>query len=587
MTGNALALPFDDTWTQITTLDRAVVETHGKLSALIDTRLGQVDAALLAEPVFDDRGRPIAWRSRRGGDLKPLNQQPDREARRASLEAAIGRVLALADALEAQGDAGRIAAHSLRAAMVTPQGTDSAYVDGDAVVLVQWGLAARGQTVPLVTDAPAADAPAGTAARQQGHWLYSAAWLLPAGLLCLCLYLFWQAMQPPPVQTVEVTPPAPPSVDPTLGLRDRIIALDEARDAALAFHARLAAVCRPVPEQDLLRRVPAPETAEPADERGDLEPREPPPQSAEAREEQPSETAEAKTEDKPDAPETPAAEPELPEDADLDGAETQPTQDPAVAVLSPQESPVPLPYPGRKPAGLIVRKPTAGEDEVAGRPEGTGVDPGNVAIAPAPAPSAPVGSACTPTWPPGRSPRVLFVVDGSGSMRDGIPGARSRLDAAKSSISRTVRSLHKDIRIGTVSFSNCGATRHSKFYSAAERGSLLREVNAMRPGSATSLAASIRRAGAAAPRRSESIIVVVSDGQDTCGGDPCSVAQQIVRQKPNVRINVVDLSGRRASNELRCVARAGRGQVFSPANASDMAGKIQRATGHPDASGCG
>lgn len=158
--------------------------------------------------------------------------------------------------------------------------------------------------------------------------------------------------------------------------------------------------------------------------------------------------------------------------------------------------------------------------------------------------------------------------------------------AAKRSIDRVVRSLHKDIRIGMVSFSDCGETRNSRYYSARERGRLIGRVNAMQPGKATSLSASIRRAGALATRRSETVIVVVSDGEDTCGNDPCAAARYVRSQKPNVKINVIDLSGRGSNGTLQCIARVGGGQVFTPDSASEMASQVQEATGQPDASGC-
>jgi Mg-chelatase subunit ChlD len=181
---------------------------------------------------------------------------------------------------------------------------------------------------------------------------------------------------------------------------------------------------------------------------------------------------------------------------------------------------------------------------------------------------------------------MVFVVDGSGSMRDGIAGAPSRMAAAKSSINRVVKSLHKDIRIGMVSFSDCGATRNSRYYSAAERGQLLGRIDAIRPGRRTSLAASIRRAGALATRRAETVIVVVSDGEDTCGSDPCAAARSIRGRKPNLKINVIDLSGGTSAAVLQCIARAGGGRVFTPNSAGQMTSQLQQATGQPDASRC-
>ncbi|MEO0362677.1 MAG: VWA domain-containing protein [Pseudomonadota bacterium] len=181
---------------------------------------------------------------------------------------------------------------------------------------------------------------------------------------------------------------------------------------------------------------------------------------------------------------------------------------------------------------------------------------------------------------------MVFVLDGSGSMDDGIAGASSRIAAAKRSIGGVVSSLHPDIRAGLVSFSDCGSTRNSRYYSSAERGALIGRVNGVSPARRTSLAASITRAGAMATRRADTVIVVVSDGEDTCGGDPCAAARAVRAQKPNVKINVIDLSGSRGAGPLQCVAQVGGGRVLRPGSAAEMAAQTQQATGQPDASGC-
>ena len=128
--------------------------------------------------------------------------------------------------------------------------------------------------------------------------------------------------------------------------------------------------------------------------------------------------------------------------------------------------------------------------------------------------------------------------------------------------------------------------RRSPFYGADERPTLLGEVNAVSPERNTSLAASITRGGGAAPSRSPSIMVVVSDGGDTCGGDPCAAARAAKAAKPDLTINVIDLSGGTDGGVLRCVADAGGGKVFTPSSAGQMSTQLQQATGQPDAAGC-
>ena len=177
------------------------------------------------------------------------------------------------------------------------------------------------------------------------------------------------------------------------------------------------------------------------------------------------------------------------------------------------------------------------------------------------------------------------MIDGSGSMEESFPGASSRMNAAKDAISRIVRSLHNDIRTGLVSFTHCDETSRPRKYSYSERPALLSRIRGISPSRGTSLANSIRRAGNAAQSVGPATVVVVSDGEDTCGGDPCGVARALKARKPLLKINVLDLSGNRSA-VLQCVADVTGGRVFVPRNAQQMSREIQEATGQPDASRC-
>jgi outer membrane biosynthesis protein TonB len=523
------------------TLGRPVLDSQPKLAALIRSQLPDADAAFLALPERDGTGRIAGWRAASGRPLRAaVSLAP---AARAALEAraaaATGRIEALAQKLEPQGDAGRVAAHSLRCALVTPTGIDSLQADGELPVRIFWGMARPGQArpqldlgppkpaatpaVPVAGASAASGATAATAGVEAldpvppplatppgaGRSWPLVAWALPAALLGLLAWLILLTLTPLPPIVVDVVQAAPPAADPTEAPSTRVAELQAALQGAEAAEARFASACQPLPppEPPPVQRVEAP-------------PPEPPP------------------------PEPPPPEPKI------------------AALPSVKPPPAEPPRPARPP-----------------RPAPT--------VAPPPEAAAPpTREACTPKWPPGRSPRVIFVLDGSGSMEDSIPGAGSRMAAAKQSIGTVVQNLHKDIRAGLVSFSDCGATARSPFYAASQRPTLLGEVNAVSPQRSTSLAASITRAGAAAPSRSPSIMVVVSDGGDTCGGDPCAAARAAKAAKPDLTINVIDLSDGSDGGVLQCVARAAGGKVFTPRNANQMSTQLQQATGQPDASGC-
>ena len=178
-----------------------------------------------------------------------------------------------------------------------------------------------------------------------------------------------------------------------------------------------------------------------------------------------------------------------------------------------------------------------------------------------------------------------MVVDGSGSMKEPFPGARSRIAAARDAVSLVVDNLHHEIVTGLVSFTDCGETSTPEKYTYRERPKLLARVRGLSPSRQTSLANSIRRAGNAAKSVGPATVVVVSDGDDTCGGDPCGVARALKSRKPLLKINVLDLSDT-GSAALQCVADVSGGRVFVPGTAAQMNEELQEATGQPDAGHC-
>lgn len=178
------------------------------------------------------------------------------------------------------------------------------------------------------------------------------------------------------------------------------------------------------------------------------------------------------------------------------------------------------------------------------------------------------------------------MVDGSGSMNEPYLGAASRMDLAKRSIATIVANLPPDVNVGLVDFQSCAQVRRQKFYSPAERPELLGEINGLRPFQGTPLARSIERAGNIASGDVETTVVIVSDGDDTCGGDPCAAARAAKAAKPKLTINIVDLSGERGRAVVQCVAQATGGRVLAPNTPAEVTRAMREASRQPDMRDC-
>lgn len=548
-----------------------VVGAYRQLKAILTGNLSADHAALLTQPRIDPQGGRIDWYSDRPGpsgrvaDL-PADMQAATRARAAGLIADIG---GLAERLTGEGGASELVGRMLALAVTTP-GPEWLYVSADQPMLVLWGHDREGvAAVPVPASAPLAKVPAAAPAtaaepppapatpsspppRQTGRpgepqqpqptmasgpaielppaagrgirgWLL---WLLPLLLMLILIALAFHACQPLPPVVVEVPGAAPPAIDPTPALEARIAALESERDR-LRHEAEARPQCVPIdptPPQKAEDLPPLPQTLPPN-----------------------------KAEETP--PEPPKVEP-----PPADKAEVEPPP-PTPQVKPPPPAPKPAPPPVNKAeAPPAPPKPT-----------------------PTPAPQA----SCQTTYQPGDEPEVVLIVDGSGSMKEPFPGASSRIDMAKRSVDNMVRGLPPGIEVGLIDFQSCDNVRRDKFYGDAERGQLIGEVNRLSPWGGTPLARSIERAGNIVSGDVESVIVVVSDGEESCGGDPCAAARALKAAKPKAIVNVIDISGDAGSRQvIQCVAQATGGQVLKADSAQDMMRKMQQATRQPDMRAC-
>jgi hypothetical protein len=141
------------------------------------------------------------------------------------------------------------------------------------------------------------------------------------------------------------------------------------------------------------------------------------------------------------------------------------------------------------------------------------------------------------------------------------PGAK-RLDQAVNTLSQMVAQLPKDVDVGLTSFNDCKSIVNHRFYQSSKRGNLIKAIRGVKVKGGTPLARAVQRAGniiKGVDKSEMGMIVVVTDGLDTCGGNVCAVARSLKKQKPGLRISLIDLGGHR---ETHCLATETGGQVY-------------------------
>ncbi len=172
---------------------------------------------------------------------------------------------------------------------------------------------------------------------------------------------------------------------------------------------------------------------------------------------------------------------------------------------------------------------------------------------------------------------ILFILDGSGSMWAKIDGV-SKIATAKNAMTELLDSVPANARIGlmtygTTSKSNCDDVKILNQIGAS-RSDIKNSIAAINPLGKTpiekSLLAGINNLASSQPSDTPKSLVLVSDGIETCNGDPCAVAANAARSGVDMKVHVVgfDVEGETRA-QLECIAKNGGGTYF---DASDTIG---------------
>lgn len=567
---------------------RQPVGAHEQLASILASRLGRDHADLLATPKLEADGK-ITWSTPLAGEITPATQLPAEERRR--LEQRAERILAdvrgLAEQLRSEGPAAQMAGDMLAQAAQVPAG-DWLYRVGGKPVLVMWGhgdspMASRPEAAAPAAGPPAAALPSGTPPfgappaveaavgaaaapaasdaspgdSRAGPWKRRLPWLLP--LIALLALLAWGLgrIADAPVQSAD------------LSIR---LAEAEARNKAMEQE-----IAQRHERRSQLQCVPEPQ----------------PPASV---------------------PEPPAQVPE---------------PRPVPAVTPPPELPSPQPAAKAEPDpyDVLKKRVDAARQDCAALQGLLTKEPLLQGSQPRAAPLKQqvvrllegncrenlikeAKNLCPGQRPRELAPELVLVFDASGSMKFSLlatdqeieqmaavealqsmmrqfglgqgPGAAShafreptRITVARQAAISVVRKVPSDANVGLVMVDACPAARSAGYFPPGRRGELLSRLQSIEPQQGTPLADGVAKAGQMLDGvRREAIMVVVSDGKESCNQDPCAVASALARVKPHLRINVVDITGTGAGN---CLARATNGKVFTARNAAEVASMTARA----------
>ena len=154
---------------------------------------------------------------------------------------------------------------------------------------------------------------------------------------------------------------------------------------------------------------------------------------------------------------------------------------------------------------------------------------------------------------------------------------RKRFDDARAALETIAPKVHPQTTLGLVTLDGCDAITNHGFFQQGDRQRFLNALDDSRKSGGSPIARAMERAGnsLSQAQAGSSIMLIITDGNETCGGNPCAVAAQLKQQVPNLVINVISVVN---DSNLRCVADVTGGKVYHASDVSDIERNMQQAT---------
>lgn len=183
---------------------------------------------------------------------------------------------------------------------------------------------------------------------------------------------------------------------------------------------------------------------------------------------------------------------------------------------------------------------------------------------------------------------IALILDASGSMNARLPEGQTRIQAAKAAVSEIVGKLPEDVRLSLRAYGHQSPTakhdcRDTELLVgfdglAVNKPAILAKTKEIKAQGYTPITYVLKLAAEdvgkeeAKPR----IVILVSDGKETCEGDPCATAKALADADASLVVHTIGFAVDVAAKyQLQCVARVARGRYFD----ADSAGKLAAALG--------
>jgi Ca-activated chloride channel family protein len=181
----------------------------------------------------------------------------------------------------------------------------------------------------------------------------------------------------------------------------------------------------------------------------------------------------------------------------------------------------------------------------------------------------------------GERGRAVIVLDASGSMWGAVEG-RAKIEVAREVMQKLVAKLPENLDLGLMAYGHrhegdCNDIELLIPPGTVDRRVFLRKALSIVPKGKTPLTAAVEMAAQALSfTENPATVILVSDGLENCGGDPCALAAKLKQQGVAFRAHVVafDLAAKDAET-FRCLADITGGRFLPAQDAASLGDALQ------------
>jgi len=178
-------------------------------------------------------------------------------------------------------------------------------------------------------------------------------------------------------------------------------------------------------------------------------------------------------------------------------------------------------------------------------------------------------------------PEMMLILDASGSMW-GKVGGEAKIEAARKVFAEIIPSIPAEVKVGLTAYGHnrkgdC-ADIETLVPLGGDRQAILQMINSLQPKGKTPIADSIKMVSETLKaKENETMIVLVSDGEETCNPDPCGVVRQLKASGIKFVLHVVGFDvNNMQRDQLTCLAEAGGGDYYSAADSQALLSSLQQ-----------